>query len=308
MCHYFYTYSFFIYVSIGIYTYLQFHTIVRVVRRLYFTNKPYIRRCMEMKYIEKLGGSTLNVVESIGRIVIFFISGVTRIFLRPLQFDKIIDHTWFIGAKSLFVIVLTGTFTGMVLGLQGYYSLVKVGSEAALGSAVSLTIIRELGPVLSAIMITARAGSAMAAEIGVMRISDQIDALKTMQIDPIRFLFSPRIVAALISFPLLTAIFDVVGIFGGYLTGSVLLGINPSTYMDKVIQSVDMVDIAGGFLKSFVFAIVVTTICCYRGYYTHLSTGGGYGAKGVSMATTNSVVQSCIFILIVDYIITYFLV
>ena len=279
-----------------------------VVGLLYFINKPYIRRCMEMKYIEKLGGATLQVVESIGRIVLFFISGVTRIFVRPIQADKIIDQMWFVGAKSLFVIILTGTFTGMVLGLQGYYSLVKFGSEAALGSAVSLTIIRELGPVLSAIMITARAGSAMAAEIGVMRISEQIDALRTMQIDPIRFLFSPRIMAALISFPLLTAIFDVMGIFGGYLTGSLLLGINPAIYMDKVIQSVEMVDIAGGFLKSLVFAIVVTTICCYRGYYTHLSTRGGHGAKGVSMATTNSVVQSCVFILIVDYIITYFLV
>jgi len=263
---------------------------------------------MVMKYIEKLGGSTLDLVESIGRIVLFFISGVRHIFVRPFQAGKIIDHTWFIGAKSLFVIILTGMFTGMVLGLQGYYSLVKFGSEAALGSAVSLTIIRELGPVLSAIMITARAGSAMAAEIGVMRISEQIDALKTMQIHPIRFLFSPRILAAIISFPLLTAIFDVVGIFGGYLTGSILLGISPAIYMDKVIESVEMVDIGGGFLKSFVFAIVVTTICCYRGYYTHLSTRGGYGAKGVSMATTNAVVQSCVFILIVDYIITFFLV
>jgi phospholipid/cholesterol/gamma-HCH transport system permease protein len=115
-------------------------------------------------------------------------------------------------------------------------------------------------------------------------------------------------VAALISFPVLTAVFDVVGIFGGYLTGSFLLGINQASYMDKVIESVEMVDIAGGFLKSWVFAVVVTTICCCRGYYTHLSTKEGYGAKGVSMATTNAVVQSCVFILIVDYIITYFLV
>ena len=168
--------------------------------------------------IEKLGRITLETIESIGRIVLFFMKGVARIFIRPYQLDKVVDHTWFIGAKSVFVILLTGLFTGMVLGLQGYYTLVTFGSEAALGSAVALTIIRELGPVLSAIMITARAGSAMAAEIGVMRISEQIDALKTMQINPIRFLFSPRIVAALISFPLLTSIFDVVGIFGGYLT------------------------------------------------------------------------------------------
>ncbi len=263
---------------------------------------------MAVKYIEKFGGSILYTIGSLGRITLFFISGLTQVFVRPLQLDKILDHAWFIGAKSLFVIVLTGLFTGMVLGLQGFYTLVTFGSEAALGSAVALTLIRELGPVLAAIMITARAGSAMAAEIGVMRISEQIDALKTMQINPIRFVFSPRIVAAMISFPLLTAIFDVVGIFGGYITGSLLLGINRAIYMDKVIKSTQMMDIAGGFLKSFVFAIVVTSVCCYRGYYAHLAGDGAFGAKGVSMATTNSVVQSCIYILIVDYIITYFLV
>ncbi len=112
----------------------------------------------------------------------------------------------------------------------------------------------------------------------------------------------------MISFPLLTAIFDVVGIFGGYLTGSLMLGINRAVYMDKVITSVQMIDIAGGFLKSFVFAIVVTSVCCYRGYYANIGGQEGFGAKGVSMATTNSVVQSCIYILIVDYMITYFLV
>lgn len=256
--------------------------------------------------IENVGAFVLRWLESIGRINLFFFVGVTRIFVSPFQFAKVVEHTWFIGAKSLFVIILTGAFTGAVLGLQGYYTLVSFGSEAALGSAVALTLVRELGPVLSAIMITARAGSAMAAEIGVMRISEQLDALHTMQINPIRFVFSPRIVAGLISFPLLTAVFDVVGIFGGYVTGSVLLGMNKAVYMDKVISSVKMVDITGGFLKSLVFAVVVITICCYRGYYTHLLAGEG--AKGVSIATTNAVVNSCVLILICDYIITYFLV
>jgi len=133
---------------------------------------------MLIKFIEKLGKTVITLLESLGRMVLFFLIGVRNIFIPPFQFSKIIDHTWFIGSKSIFVIVLTGLFTGMVLGLQGYYSLVKFGSEAALGSAVSLTLIRELGPVFTAIMVTARAGSAMAAEIGVMRISEQIDALK----------------------------------------------------------------------------------------------------------------------------------
>lgn len=263
---------------------------------------------MLVNYIEKLGEILIRAVRSTGRITVFFISGIKLCFVFPCQLRKILDHTWFIGTKSIFVIVLTGLFTGMVLGLQGYYSLVKFGSEAMLGSAVALTLIRELGPVFTAIMITARAGSAMAAEIGVMRISEQIDALETMDISPIRFVFSPRLVAAFISFPLLTALFDVIGIFGGYITGSLLLGINKGIYMDKVISSVLMGDINGGFIKSFVFAIVVSTICCYRGFYTHFQTKDGVGARGVSMSTTNAVVQSCIFILITDYIITYFLV
>lgn len=263
---------------------------------------------MQTHLIETIGRTFLSYVESLGRISLFFCSGVAQVFVPPFQYAKVMDHIWFIGAKSVFVIVLTGIFTGMVLGLQGYYTLVSFGSEAALGGAVAMTLIRELGPVFCAIMITARAGSAMAAEIGVMRVSEQIDALETMLIHPVRFIFTPRIIAALISFPLLTALFDVVGIFGGFFSGSLMLGINEAVYMDKVVRSISMADIMGGFFKSFVFAVVVTTICCYRGYYLHLSSETGRGAKGVSMATTNSVVQSCIYILICDYIITYFLV
>ncbi len=256
--------------------------------------------------IRKIGQKAIALLESTGRITLFFITGLINVFVLPFQWSKVIDHTWFIGSKSIFVILLTGIFAGMVIGLQGYYSLVKFGSEATLGTAVALTMIRELGPVLTAIMIAARAGSAMSAEIGVMRISEQIDALKTMHINPVRFLFSPRIIASVISFPLLTAIFDVVGIFGGYISGSLILGINRYEYMDRVISSVQIDDIAGGFYKAFVFAFVVTTICCYRGYYTHLFSG--FGARGVSLSTTNAVVQSCVFILIFDYVITFMLV
>ncbi len=173
---------------------------------------------MLVKIIENFGTKIIKLIESVGRIVIFFLTGTMNIFVLPFQFTKIIDHTWFIGTKSMFVIALTGFFTGMVLGLQGYYSLLKYGSEAALGSAVTITLIRELGPVFTAIMITARAGSAMAAEIGVMRISEQIDALKTMHINPVRFLFTPRIIASIISFPLLTALFNIFGLLGGFVS------------------------------------------------------------------------------------------
>ena len=262
---------------------------------------------MIAKSIEALGAGTISKVESVGRFFLFLGTGLFYLLTLPVQFRKIIEHTWFIGARSMGVILLTGTFTGMVLGLQGYYTLVNFGSEGMLGSAVALTLVRELGPVLCAIMITARAGSAIAAEIGVMRISEQIDALETMDIHPVRFIFSPRLIAALISFPLLTAFFDVIGIFGGYLAGSWLLGINSGIYLYRVKDSVVMADVTGGFIKSLVFAMLVTTICCYHGYYTHLQTKGGFGAKGVSYSTTTAVVNSCVMILIFDYIITYLL-
>ncbi len=284
---------------------LECYVLIRSVH-LFFGVKVYISPVMFRYQLEKLGAGTIGRIKSFGLLAIFLWTGAFQIFVPPFQSSKIMEQIWFIGAKSMFVIALTGLFTGMVLGLQGYHTLVRFGSEAALGSAVAMTMIRELGPVLSAIMIAARAGSAMAAEIGVMRMSEQIDALETMEIHPIRFTFSARLAAALVSYPLLTAIFDIIGIFGGYLTGSLLLGISPAVYMDRVISSITMADINGGFLKSVVFSVIVTAICCFRGYYSHL--GGGQGAKGVSLATTNAVVNSCIMILISDYIITFFLV
>jgi phospholipid/cholesterol/gamma-HCH transport system permease protein len=250
-----------------------------------------------------LGRGVIHPIEEMGCVAIFFFKAVAHIFSLPLQLQKILQQVYFIGAKSVFVICLTGAFTGMVLGIQGYYTLVKFGSEGLLGAAVALSLIREMGPVLSAIMVIARAGSAMSAEIGIMRISEQIDALTTMDIDPIRFLVSPRIVAGLISFPLLTALFDVIGIVGGYLTGSLLLGINPGIYFARVESSVVMQDVSGGFIKSIVFAIIVTLICCYEGFYTDRRRAG-FGAKGVSLSTTSAVVTSCVLVLISDYVLT----
>ncbi len=252
-----------------------------------------------------LGSRAIDLVMELGRVALFFFKGFVFIFLPPLQILKIKQQIYFFGMKSLFVICLTGAFTGMVLGIQGYYALVKYGSAGALGSAVALSLVREMGPVMTAIMVTARAGSAVSAEIGIMRISEQIDALETMDINPIRFLVSSKIAAAFICFPLLTAIFDVVGIFGGYLTGSMLLGINPALYFSRVQSSVVMSDVTGGFLKSIVFAVVVITVCCYQGYYTH--TRSEYGAKGVSLSTTSAVVLSCVLILITDFVLTSFL-
>jgi phospholipid/cholesterol/gamma-HCH transport system permease protein len=255
--------------------------------------------------LHPIGKWTINVVNSLGSAAIFFALAFLKIFRRR-QIHEIIRQVYFIGAKSSSIVMLVGLFTGMVLGLQLFYTLTKFGSEGVLGSVVALTLIRELGPVLAAMMITARAGSAIAAEIGIMRISEQIDALYTMRIDPIRYLVSPRIAAAIISFPLLTAFFDLIGILGGYLTGVVLLGVDKGSYFYRIHTYVDMADVSGGFIKSLVFAVLVATICCYQGYFTHLRADS-YGAKSVSASTTSAVVISCVMILIADYVVTSFL-
>jgi len=146
----------------------------------------------------------------------------------------------------------------------------------------------------------------MTAEIGIQRISEQIDALYTMRIDPVKFLISPRIAAAIISFPILTAFFDLIGILGGWISAVLLLGVNEGAYFYRAQVSLDMVDIQGGFIKSIVFAVIVSTICCYQGYFTHLRTDS-YGSKSVSVSTTSAVVMSCVIILISDYVVTSFL-
>ena len=256
--------------------------------------------------INWLGRKTLEIIGELGAVGIFFAYGLTLIFSLPFQFRKIIQQVYFIGVKSFLIISLIGLFTGMVLGLQGYYTLVKFGSEGMLGAAVALSLIRELGPVLTALMVIGRAGSSIAAEIGIMRISEQIDALDTMDINPMRYLVSPRMAASVIVFPMLTALFDVIGIFGGFLTGVVLLGINSGIYFNRIYDSVVLKDVTGGFLKSLAFALIVSTICCYQGYFTHMRSEG-FGARGVSLATTSAVVISCVLVLVVDYILTSFL-
>ncbi len=253
-----------------------------------------------------LGRKAVAWVDSLGGAAIFLAKAFVTIF-RLKQIPGIVQQVYYIGAKSVTIIILVGFFTGMVLGLQSYHALVKFGAEGALGTLVALSLIRELGPVLTAIMITARAGSAMTAEIGIQRISEQIDALDTMRIDPLRFLISPRIAASIISFPLLTALFDLVGIIGGFLSGCVLLGVNVGTYFHRVQASVEMKDITDGFIKALVFAVIVTTVCCYQGYFTHMRTDS-YGAKGVSLSTTSAVVLSCVLILVADYVVTSFLI
>jgi phospholipid/cholesterol/gamma-HCH transport system permease protein len=253
-----------------------------------------------------IGKSAISSVGNLGASAIFFLLAFLNI-LRPKQLIKIVQQIYYIGARSMMIIMLVGLFTGIVLGLQSYHALVKFGAQGALGTLVGLTLVRELGPVLTAIMITARAGSAITAEIGIQRISEQIDALDTMRIDPLRYLICPRIVAAIISFPLLTALFDLVGIIGGYISGVLLLGANASTYVYRIQASMELKDVTDGFIKAIVFAVIVSTICCYQGYFAHMRTDS-HGAKAVGLSTTSAVVLSCILILVSDYVVTSLLI
>ena len=248
--------------------------------------------------VEFVGRTALAQVQGMGRMAIFLGSACFWAVIPPLKIRHIIRQIHFIGVKSVFVILLTAVFTGMVLGLQGYYTLRKFGSEALLGTAVALSLIREMGPVLAALMVTARAGSAIAAEIGIMRITEQIDALTAMAVNPIKYLVVPRVLAGIVAVPLLTAIFDVVGIYGGYLVGVKLLGLSSGIYFSEMRNAVDMADINGGFLKSLSFGIIVTWVSTYKGYHT------GYGAEGVVKATTEAVVLSSVLVLVWDYFMT----
>lgn len=245
--------------------------------------------------VEALGRLCLDALGSLGRFGLFLGQAAAWTVIPPFKVRQLLQRVHFIGFRSLSVIVLTGAFTGMVLGLQVFLTLERFGSEAFLGPAVALSLIRELGPVLAALMVTGRAGSALTAEIGIMRISEQIDALTVMALNPMRYLIVPVVVAGVVTFPLMTAVFDVVGIFGGYLVGVKLLGLSEGTYFGEMRTFVDMADIMTGFWKSLSFGVIVTWVCTYKGYYT------GHGAEGVSRATTEAVVLSSVLILVWDY-------
>jgi phospholipid/cholesterol/gamma-HCH transport system permease protein len=256
--------------------------------------------------INFVGEVVIDWINVIGRATIFLVNALWNA-LKPKQFSKVLHQVYYIGARSMTIIMLVSVFTGMVLGLQSYHALVKFGAQGAVGSLVSLSLIMELGPVLTAIMITARAGSAITAEVGIQRISEQIDALDTMRINPLRFLVSPKITAAIISFPLLTAMFDLIGIIGGYISGVALLGLNGGVYVHSIQTYVVMSDITNGFVKSIVFAVIVSTVCCYQGYFAHMRKDS-HGAQAVGLATTSAVVTSCVLILVSDYVVTSLLI
>jgi len=248
--------------------------------------------------VRRLGQYPLSFVDDMGRMGIFLSQTLYDTFSSRMKFFRVLEQLKFIGFGSVLVVVLTGAFTGMVLGFQGYYTLSRVGSTAILGPMVALSLLRELGPVMAALMVTGRAGSAVTAKLGIMRITEQIDELEILGLSPYRYLVVPTFVAALISVPLLTAIFNVVGIFGGYLVGGRLLGVSAGAYFGQMSDYVGMKDVLAGFYKSVCFGGLIAWVCCYKGYTA------GFGAEGVSKATTQAVVLSSVLILVFDYLIT----
>jgi len=247
---------------------------------------------------DQLGRSMMAGVEEMGKILLLFFSVVAWMFRPPLKARNIFKQMEFVGVKSIFVVVLTGTFTGMVMALQGYHGFRLFSAESLVGSTVALGMTRELGPVLTALMVTARAGSAMAAELGTMRVTEQIDALYVMAANPIKYLIVPRVIASVLMLPVLTVVSDFVGIIGGYFVGVHLLHINEGAFLKNITKMVDLNDLYNGLIKAAFFGLILSLIGCYKGFNTR------GGAEGVGKATTEAVVLSSITILISDYFLT----
>ncbi|MEI6517071.1 MAG: MlaE family lipid ABC transporter permease subunit [bacterium] len=247
---------------------------------------------------QQVGSFVIDTTEQWGRSWIFLYRTAVALLKPPYRPYLYLTQMLQIGVGSTLVIALIGLFTGAVLAVQGEYTLSKFGATAYTGPAVALSLIRELGPVLTALMVIGRAGSAITAEIGIMRITEQIDALRSMAVDPIKYLMAPHLAAGIIAMPLLCGIFNVVGIFGGYIVGVGLLGLSSGTFMSQIISAVGLVDIYSGFIKATVFGLIFGWISCYKGYTC------GFGAHGVNKATTQSVVTASVAVLIVDYFLT----
>ena len=251
-----------------------------------------------MGALQALGRFSLGFIARTGRVMRFAGSGLGHCVRPPFYWHNIVRQLIEIGYFSLPVVGLTAIFTGMVLALQSYTGFARFSAEAAVAKVVAISITRELGPVLAGLMVAGRIGAAMAAEIGTMRVTEQIDALTTLSTNPKKYLVAPRLIAGVIVLPLLVIVANIIGIFGGYLVSVFKLGFNPSTYLQSTVAALTTGDIVSGLVKAAVFGFLVALMGCYHGYY---SKGG---AQGVGRATTNAVVSASIMILCSDYILT----
>jgi len=246
-------------------------------------------------WLEILGRRTAGVVAEVGKVLLFLLHTLAGVFSRPFYLKNVLKQMEQIGFNSVPVVLTTALSTGMVLALQSYTGFKRFGAETLIGTVVSLSMTRELGPVLTGLMVAGRAGAAMAAELGTMKVTEQIDALTTLATNPIKYLVVPRFVASTIMMFFLSVLGMMIGIVGGYFVGVKVLDTNPVTYIDNSINYTEVTDIWYGLVKALVFGAVVGLIGCYKGFNTE------GGAEGVGKATTGAVVVSCMLILILDY-------
>jgi phospholipid/cholesterol/gamma-HCH transport system permease protein len=238
-------------------------------------------------------------LEDFGQLILFGGETLAWTARPPWRWELLLGQMAAIGVGSTLIVAVTGLFTGMVLALQGNYALGQFGAQGYTGGFVAVSLTRELAPVLTALMITGRSGSAISTEIGTMRVTEQIDAMETMAVSPVQYLAAPRVLAALVMFPILTVVFSALGYLGAYLIGIHVSQIPPAPFIDHTRTMVEVKDLTHGLSKALVFGAIVSLICCYRGYAAH------GGAKGVGEGTTRAVVMSSIAILVLDYLITF---
>jgi len=251
-----------------------------------------------MNFVAGIGRVMLNFLESTGRLAIFTGISVSHIFRPPFYPRLLLRQVIDIGYYSLPVVGLTAVFTGMVLALQSYSGFARFNAEGAVATVVVLSITRELAPVLAGLMVAGRIGAAMAAEIGTMRVTEQIDALSTLATNPYKYLVAPRLLAGMVMLPCCVLVADIIGVFGGYLVAVHKLDFNPSVYLKNTWQFLEFIDVVSGLVKAAVFGFLIALMGCYHGYH---SKGG---AQGVGAATTNAVVSASILILVSNYLIT----
>jgi phospholipid/cholesterol/gamma-HCH transport system permease protein len=248
--------------------------------------------------LRPIGSAFLAFLATSGRLALFTIDGVSHCVRPPFYGRQLLRQIIEIGFFTLPVVGLTAIFAGMVLALQSYTGFARFSAEGAIANVVVLSITRELGPVLGGLMIAGRIGAAMAAEIGTMRVTEQVDALTTLSTNPMKYLVAPRLIAGTLMLPLVVFIADIIGVFGGYLVAVYKLGFNPSNYLQNTWEFLTAIDIISGLVKASAFGFITTLMGCYHGYYS------GGGAQGVGKATTNAVVSASILILCFNYILT----
>ena len=251
-----------------------------------------------MPILQPIGQLTLRLMNAIGRLIFFAVQAVSHCVRPPFYPRLIVRQMMDIGYYSLPVVGLTAIFTGMVLALQSYTGFARFSAESAIPNVVVVSITRELGPVLAGLMVAGRVGAALAAEIGTMRVTEQIDALSTLATNPFKYLIAPRIIAGVLMLPILVLVADIIGVFGGYLVSVYKLDFNAGNYLKNTVDFLETTDVVSGLVKAAVFGFIVSLMGCYHGYH---SRGG---AQGVGTATTNAVVSASILILSFNYVIT----